>query len=154
MKKILLSTLICGSLFTGSAMADLYSSSVQLYKINKTDPSADVLVSSVSSALTDDGVTAPVSSLRTISIPDSKTKDEKQVDEGVTLNSTLYKTDKGLLYYFDYHFSHYNLISKEENRLQKVDYQQKIIVEPGKTYKLDGFGDTYLKVKVEKVSKP
>lgn len=151
MRKILLSMLICGSLFTGSAMADLYSSSVQLYKTDKTDPAKDVLVSSVSAALSDDGVKAPVSSLRTIVIPDGNTK--KEVEEGVKLNSSLYKTDKGLLYYFDYHFSHYNLISKEENRLQKVDYQQNIIVEPGKTYKIDGFGDTYLKVKVEKVDK-
>ncbi len=153
MKKILLSTLICGFLFTGSAMADLYSSSVQFYKTDKTDPAKDVLVSSVSAVLSDDGVPTPVSSLRTISIPDSKTKEEKQVEEGVTLNSTLYKTDKGLLYYFYFNFSHYNLISKEENRLQKVDYQQNLIVEPGKTYKLDGFGDTYLKVKVDKIDK-
>lgn len=148
MKKILLSTLICSSLFTGSAMADLYSSSVQFYKTDKTDPAKDVLVSSVSAVLSDDGVSTPVSSLRTIELPDAK-----QGEEGVYLNSTLYKTDKGLLYYFDYHFSHYNLISKEENKLQKVDYQQNFIVEPGKTYKFDGFGDTYLKVKVDKVNK-
>lgn len=149
MKKIIMSAVIGGLFLSGSALAEVYSTNISLYK---TDTAGKpYLVSETSAAVPDNGDKIPVSTVRNVPVKNNDGKVQGDLQEGVTSVNMLIKTKEDKLFYsFEYGFSHVNMLTEKQAFQDKFDMRQTMVVEPGKTYEFKQ--EPYLiKVKVDSI---
>lgn len=153
MKKLtLFCLLLISSFFASNVFAEyqLYTSTVSLYKKNNTSKESDSLVTSSESIIPSDGQIIPSFMTKTQIIKDPNTGKKKEIEEGIKLASNIYNINGKLVYFFDYKYSVFD--TKKESLLN-INYKQNLVIEIGKTYRLDGFSesDFYLVVKVDDI---
>lgn len=149
MKNIIIGSVLGMSLISGSAFAEIYSSNIELYKIDSAGKSQ--LVSSTSSVIPDNGERVPVSIKRTVPV-EIQSGESKTMEEGVKNTGQIFKTEQGLIYNFDYEYAHVNLISQKQAFQEKYSVQQSLSFKPSQTYEFNG--EHYLlKVRLDKVEK-
>ena len=153
MKKLtLFCLLLISSFFANNVFAEyhLYTSTVSLYKKNNTAKESYSLVASSESIIPSDGQIIPSFMTKTQTTKDPNTGKKKEIEEGIKLASNIYNINGKLVYFFDYKYSVFD--TKKESLLN-INYKQNLVIEIGKTYRLDGFSesDFYLVVKVDDI---
>lgn len=148
MRKIIMSAVIGGLFLSGSALAEVYSTNISLYKTDTVGK--PYLVSETSAAVPDNGDKVPVSTLRNVPVKSQNGERQEDLKEGVQSVNMLMKTKDKLFYSFEYNFSHVNMLTEKQAFQDKFDMRQTLVVEPGKTYEFRQ--EPYLvKVKVDSV---
>ena len=149
MKKIIMCAAIGALFISGSALAEVYNTSISLYKTDTVGK--PYLVSDTSAAVPDNGDKIPVSTVRNVPVKNKDGEVQDDLQEGVISINKLIKTQENKLFYsFEYHFSHVNMLTEKQAFQDKFDMTQTLVVEPGKVYEFKQ--EPYLvKIKVDSI---